>query len=205
MGTPKNSLQTKQLLIDVAGLLFAEHGYKQVTVRDIIDAAQANLGALNYHFGSKETLYGEVLKLACERDKIDLSVLENLSPSDKLVSVIRDSLEVYTLPAEERWWRMLIKRECQFPSHMFDTLVEDHFMRETCVVAKIIGEVVAEAADSEKVKMAIVTMVGLVDMYGLNRDLITAVIPELQGRVDDLESLAALIASCVINTANVVH
>src|SRR3954451_7270271 len=39
-----------------------EKGYAHTTARDIAAAANANLGSIGYHFGSKEALLGEALK-----------------------------------------------------------------------------------------------------------------------------------------------
>lgn len=47
---------TKSRLLDVAEELFGENGIERVSVRDITEAAKANLAAINYHFGSKEEL-----------------------------------------------------------------------------------------------------------------------------------------------------
>ncbi len=52
---------TREKLLDVAGKLFAEHGYDGTSVRDIIGAANVNLGAITYHFGNKQTLFAESL------------------------------------------------------------------------------------------------------------------------------------------------
>ena len=52
---------TRDRLIEAAGELFAEKGFKETTVRDIIERAGANLAAVNYHFGDKERLYEEVI------------------------------------------------------------------------------------------------------------------------------------------------
>ena len=54
-------MKTKQKLVQVSGRLFAQHGYDGVSIRDIAKAAGVNLGAVTYHFGSKESLFGEVL------------------------------------------------------------------------------------------------------------------------------------------------
>ena len=47
----------KDRLIAVARELFAKRGYDRVSVREITSRAKANLGAITYHFGSKEALY----------------------------------------------------------------------------------------------------------------------------------------------------
>ncbi len=52
--------QTKQHLLDAAQKLFAEHGFRKTSVRDIAKEAGSNVAAVNYHFGSKENLYHEV-------------------------------------------------------------------------------------------------------------------------------------------------
>jgi AcrR family transcriptional regulator len=49
--------QVKDRLVAVARELFAKRGYDRVSVREITSRAKANLGAITYHFGSKEALY----------------------------------------------------------------------------------------------------------------------------------------------------
>jgi AcrR family transcriptional regulator len=44
-------------LVVAARELFAERGYKGASIRAITQRAGANLGAVSYHFGSKEALY----------------------------------------------------------------------------------------------------------------------------------------------------
>jgi AcrR family transcriptional regulator len=53
-------LQTRTAVLDAAERLFSEGGVDGVSVRDITAAAGANLGAVNYHFGSKDRLVMEV-------------------------------------------------------------------------------------------------------------------------------------------------
>ena len=56
-----NDQQTKDRLIVAARRLFADHGFHRASVRAITRAARANLGAVTYHFGTKEQLRLEVL------------------------------------------------------------------------------------------------------------------------------------------------
>jgi AcrR family transcriptional regulator len=47
---------TQERILKAAEALFAERGFETVSLRDITGAADANVAAVNYHFGSKEKL-----------------------------------------------------------------------------------------------------------------------------------------------------
>jgi AcrR family transcriptional regulator len=53
---------TKERILDAAEILFAQKGYRAVSVREITSAARCNLAAVNYHFGTKKNLYLEVFR-----------------------------------------------------------------------------------------------------------------------------------------------
>src|SRR5437764_6402442 len=58
---PVRGPATKERILDVAEALFMEHGYEATSLRAITTAAEVNLAAVNYHFGSKEELFQAVL------------------------------------------------------------------------------------------------------------------------------------------------
>ena len=58
----KAPAETQERVLEVAERLFAERGLDAVSIRDIIAAAGANLGAINYHFGTKERLIEAVFE-----------------------------------------------------------------------------------------------------------------------------------------------
>src|SRR5437762_5573972 len=58
--------ETRERLLRTAARLFADRGFKKVTVRDICRTARANVAAVNYHFGDKMGLYREVLQAAID-------------------------------------------------------------------------------------------------------------------------------------------
>lgn len=55
---------TRDRLLEVGGKLFADKGFSDTTVAEICRSAEANIAAVNYHFGSKEKLYGEAWRHA---------------------------------------------------------------------------------------------------------------------------------------------
>lgn len=52
----ENNLDTKIRILNAAERLFADHGFAATSLRAITTEAGVNLGAVNYHFGSKDEL-----------------------------------------------------------------------------------------------------------------------------------------------------
>lgn len=50
----------RQSIIEAAATLFSRNGYSAVSMREIAKAANANVGSLTYHFGSKANLLREI-------------------------------------------------------------------------------------------------------------------------------------------------
>jgi AcrR family transcriptional regulator len=57
MHEAKKKGSTRTRLLDAAAQAFARKGFTDTTVAEICDEADANIAAVNYHFGSKEELY----------------------------------------------------------------------------------------------------------------------------------------------------
>jgi AcrR family transcriptional regulator len=57
---------TRGRIVEAALGLFADRGFRRVTVRDICKAAGVNVASINYHFGDKLGLYREVVQLAID-------------------------------------------------------------------------------------------------------------------------------------------
>jgi AcrR family transcriptional regulator len=90
------SERTREALIEAAAAVFAEKGYEGGSVRDITRRAQANQAAINYHFGGKEGLYREVLRMVFavlkESDVLDAERLDSLEPTEALRLFVRQML-----------------------------------------------------------------------------------------------------------------
>lgn len=52
---------TRERILEAAEGLFAERGFETVSLRDITGVAEANVAAVNYHFGSKDQLIDAVV------------------------------------------------------------------------------------------------------------------------------------------------
>lgn len=104
---------TETEFLDAAERQFAENGYAGAKIRAIADAAKANLGALHYYWGSKESLF----KAACARRMAPM-IAERMARFDALSkspASVEDILRAFFEPA--------------FLSHRGDSLKRDLFCR----------------------------------------------------------------------------
>ena len=65
--------RTRTAILAAAERLYADRGFGDVTLRDIVAAADVNLAAVNYHFGSKDELIAELFvtrSLALNRERL---------------------------------------------------------------------------------------------------------------------------------------
>src|ERR1700731_1247273 len=66
--------RTRASILDAAERLYADRGFADVTLRDIVAAADVNLAAVNYHFGSKDELIAELFvtrSIATNRERLN--------------------------------------------------------------------------------------------------------------------------------------
>jgi AcrR family transcriptional regulator len=56
-----NRVSNRDALLDAAVICLREKGYARTTARDLVAASGTNLGAIGYHFGSKERLLNQAM------------------------------------------------------------------------------------------------------------------------------------------------
>ncbi len=103
--------QTRAAILDAAERLYADRGFADVTLRDIVAAANVNLAAVNYHFGSKDELIAELFvtrSLATNRERLnELKSAETAgggrAPIDAILrALVRPTLRGCLGPENER-------------------------------------------------------------------------------------------------------
>ena len=117
MGNELNG--TKLDLILAAGEIFARDGLLGASIRTIAKKAGANIAAINYHFGSKENLYKEVLRfihknLEEERTRVlegyEKKVLTRKGFTELLRKIIKSRFNIMFSEKYPRWYHKLLMR-----------------------------------------------------------------------------------------------
>ena len=94
---PESHLATRVALLDAAERLFSQNGIEGTSIRDIVKEAGTNVGAINYHFGTKDRLALEVFARRLQpvnRERIArLNALEaSTKPGELTLEQILDAL-----------------------------------------------------------------------------------------------------------------
>jgi len=79
---------TKERILGAAETLFARHGFAGASLRQVTAAANVNLAAVNYHFGSKDNLIEEVF-----RRRLDELNARRLGALEQALAVTEPKLE----------------------------------------------------------------------------------------------------------------
>lgn len=89
----EKSVRKKQFILKKAREVFAERGYKDVTMKDIVDACEISRGGLYLYFNSTKEIFLEVLNMKDTSDEEDVftkAVNENASSSDILALFLQE-------------------------------------------------------------------------------------------------------------------
>ena len=94
---PEGGDTTETEFLDATERQFAENGYAGAKIRAIADEAKANLGALHYYWGSKESLF----RAACGRRMAPMieERMRRLDALDSVTASVDDILRAFFEPA----------------------------------------------------------------------------------------------------------
>lgn len=96
---PRERDAARERILDIAQELFAERGFDGVSVRELAQAAEVNLAAINYYFGSKDglllVLFRREAKVLTERRLVLLkeALADGGSREDRLAKWVRALIE----------------------------------------------------------------------------------------------------------------
>lgn len=160
----EDGAQTRQQLLEVAGRVFAERGYVYATSKEICERANANIAAVNYHFGGKDGLYSAVLEEAHARlvsiDLVTAITQSAASAADKLRLLLRRIVGEVAKRDAGAWELRVLSREVMAPTALMDDMMRNQVMPKVKLVSAMIGEVLGVPATHPAVSRSTVNIVG---------------------------------------------
>lgn len=103
---------SREIILRQATILFAQKGYDKTTIREICKAADTYPVSVNYYFGSKDNLFIEAFTYAHSLSGVPelLESSDYNNPEEKLMQIIRLSVETLYSEEENGWFFKIISR-----------------------------------------------------------------------------------------------
>ena len=192
---------TKRRLLEVAGRVFAEKGFRSATVREICLAAEANVAAVNYHFGDKQQLYLEAVKHA-HRQRIEQFPLPEWPPNTSAEVKLRDFVRTFiarVLHGQGRGWEVqLMMREALSPTEATAILVQEYIRPHFELLNQILAELLPESYPAQRRRLLAFSVIGQCLHYRASRPIMQLLLSEEDFRQLQPDLLADHISSVML-------
>lgn len=186
---------TRRQLLDAAAEVFTEFGFHTATVREICQRADANIAAVNYHFGDKETLYRQVLQetfhTAIEKFPADLGLRPDATPEDRLHAFVYSFLlRIFSVGPSAHHGK-LMAREMIEPTGALDAIVKEEIQPMAGLLQSILSPLLGSAVDDETKRLCAMSVVSQILFYHHCRPVVTRMFPDMKFNEASLKKLAA--------------
>ncbi len=155
-------MTTRDRLLRVAAEEFAAKGFQEATVAEICRKAEANIAAINYHFGGKEALYQETWRQAhramLEAVPPDGGVAATAPAAQRLRGRLRAMLQRGMHP-DDREFRIM-DREMVNPTGLLAQVVHDSIEPLRRATESIVLELLGGNADERTVRLCGASVIG---------------------------------------------
>ena len=146
----EDTAKTRGKLLEAAGEIFAEKGFRDATTAEICTRAGTNVAAVNYYFGSKEALYCEAWRHAfaqsIQAHPPDGGVAVDAPPEERLQGQVSALLTRIADENNREVWFM--QREFTNPTGLLEDVMREEIrplqQRTEKLVRELLGPQIAE-------------------------------------------------------------
>jgi AcrR family transcriptional regulator len=165
-------------LLDAAGEVFAERGFRDATVREICTRAGANIASVNYYFRGKEALYSEVVDYAqaCLHGAHPIRIDPKAPAEERLTQFIRAFLWRVLDDARPAWHTKLMSREMVEPTAALDQIVAKTIRPTFMALSAILAELLP-GAGPDQLRLAGASIIGQCLMHRHCRAVLERLFP----------------------------
>jgi len=180
-------------LLEAAGEVFAEKGYRAATIRQIIQRAGANVAAVNYHFGGKAELYAATFRYTRNASALQHPIQNSqtdASAAQRLHAFVFGLLSRVLDSGRPAWQWRLMMREMTEPTGALDEMVRDSIAPDFEVIAGIVCELTGIERSDPRIALSVNSIVGQILFYRHCQPVIRRLHPQQKYEPRDLQDLA---------------
>ena len=192
--TWKSITETRQRLLEAAGEVFAEQGFRNARVREICQRAGANVAAVNYHFRDKQRLYAAVMEyaqtLALEKYPLIQGESTEVPAAERLRAFIHYVLSSFFDKGAPAWPGKLMAWEMIEPTSTLDIVVESIILPMAKKLGAIVRELLGTPVSDDLVHRCQISIISQCLHYRNARPVIQRLFPEQQYSPENIAMMA---------------
>ncbi len=189
------SEHTRARLLEAAREVFSQHGFQGATVREICRRAEANVAAVNYHFGSKDGLLAEALNFT-QLKTLQLDNMEaDACPRVRLRLFIHDFLLMLLDEDNPSSHCQIMARELADPTPALDQIVREAIAPLHEFLGKLVREIIGDQPNEAELQRHVHSILGQCLYYRHTHPVLQRLHPELRYDHKEIEAIANHIVS----------
>ena len=165
----KEQPATRERILAAAAEIFAAHGFRHATVRDICRQARANVAAVNYYFHGKMGLYKAVLHAAIEimrrGGEGQVPARGQAPPRERLEAYFLARLQILHGDGQETWIHRLLSQENTDPTPAFGLLIEHVYRPSWLALADVVADCMQLPCNDWRVQLGTGNALGATLIY----------------------------------------
>ncbi len=197
------SEQTRARLMEAAREVFSEQGFQGATVREICRRAEANVAAVNYHFGSKDGLLAQALHFESLRTLQTTIAALDVPPETRLRLFLRDFMRMLLDENSASSQCKIMARELADPTPALDKIVREALAPLLEFLGNLVREIVGDKVGEAELRRCVYSIIGQCSFYRHSHPVLQRLQPKLRYSNREIEAIAEHIAE--FSLAGIAH
>ena len=189
------SEHTRERLITAAREVFSQNGFQGATVREICRRAEANVAAVNYHFGGKDGLLAEALNFASLKALQKENAQADSCPRTRLKLFIHDFMLMLLDEKNASLQCQIMARELADPTPALDQIVRDAVAPLHEFLGQLLREISGKNMTEAELRRSVYSILGQCMFYRNSHPVLQRLNPKLRYDHKEINAIAAHIAT----------
>ncbi len=189
------SEDTRERLIVAAREVFSRQGFQGATVREICRRAEANVAAVNYHFGGKDGLLAEALNFAPLKALQNKNATADNCPKIRLQLFLHDFIHMLLDEKNASLQCQIMARELADPTPALDQIARDAVAPLHEFLGNLLREITGKQLGDAQLRRCVYSILGQCLFYRNSHPVLQRLNPKLRYDHKEINAIAAHIAA----------
>jgi AcrR family transcriptional regulator len=195
--------RTRERLLNAAGEVFAERGFRRSTVREICRRGRVNIASVNYYFKGKEDLYADVLEFAYRQARQKYPDSDAAGRGESTESSLFGFVRLFLLrildEGRPAWFGKLMAREIVEPTGALDKVIDRAIRPLHESLESLVREIVGGRPRDAEIRRHVFSILGQCLFYRHARPVIARLHPDVRFDAAEIERTARHIAAVALS------